>query len=156
MKKSIVFILVVFALLAAVMTVSAYFEQEGTKRWCNVTPDGCTVDDGEGKQVYIMFWSEASRDKIMGPNSNAPISDPFSGSTLPLDSPKKPGGSKSSKSQNSQGSGSGSEGSGSGGAVNCHDYDNNENLCTDQGEACGWTGDPNNPSIGECYNNDIN
>ena len=66
MKKKL--FVVLFAILClAVMAVSAFADQEGNERWCNIDSHGCWVTNEEtGGQDYIMFWSEESRQYFMG------------------------------------------------------------------------------------------
>lgn len=73
MKKLVTAALLLIVVLSGVLTVSAYYDQNGTERWCNSDADGCWVTGEDGEKVYIMFWSEASREKFMGKDSNAPM-----------------------------------------------------------------------------------
>ncbi len=78
MKKFALLILVVVIAALSVMAATAaprdrYYDQMGNKHWCNSDSYGCWVTGENGEKVYIMFWSEAARDYIMGKGSNAPI-----------------------------------------------------------------------------------
>ena len=93
MKKSVLFILVLIIAALSVMPVSAaphgrYYDQSGSKYWCNVDSYGCWITNENGGKDYIMFWSEAAADAIMGPNSGAPIGTNPGTSELPLQAPK--------------------------------------------------------------------
>ena len=92
MKRTVLFILVVIIAALSVMSVSAaphgrYFDQIGNKHWCTSDSYGCWVTGEDGGKNYIMFWSEAAAEAIMGKNSGAPIGAPLSGS-LNLAGPK--------------------------------------------------------------------
>ena len=76
MKRSVFFILVFIIAALSVTCVSASprnFDQMGNKYWCFVDKDGCWITGENGVREYIMFWSEAAREKFMGPDSKAPI-----------------------------------------------------------------------------------
>ncbi len=78
MKKAFVLFFVLICAALSVLSVSAapreaFYDQDGNSVWCNKDSYGCWVTDADGGQMYIMFWSEAARDYIMGPGSNAPI-----------------------------------------------------------------------------------
>ena len=84
MKRTVLFILVVIIAALSVMSVSAapragYYDQIGNKYWCNSDSYGCWVTGEDGGKNYIMFWSEAAAEAIMGKNSGAPIGAPLSG-----------------------------------------------------------------------------
>ncbi len=93
MKKYFVLILVVIIAVLSVMTVcyaapfNRYYDQDGNRYWCNSDVDGCWVTGENGEKEYIMFWSKASRDKIMGEGSNAPIGIAYNSSEMPLMAP---------------------------------------------------------------------
>ena len=94
MKRTVLFILVVIIAALSVMSVSAaphgrYFDQIGNKHWCTSDSYGCWVTGEDGGKNYIMFWSEAAAEAIMGPNSGAPIGAPLSGE-MNLSGPKAP------------------------------------------------------------------
>ena len=94
MKRTVLFILVVIIAALSVMSVSAaphgrYFDQIGNKHWCTSDSYGCWVTGEDGGKNYIMFWSEAAAEAIMGKNSGAPIGAPLSGN-LNLAGPKAP------------------------------------------------------------------
>ena len=94
MKRTVLFILVVIIAALSVMSVSAaphgrYFDQIGNKHWCTSDSYGCWVTGEDGGKNYIMFWSEAAAEAIMGPNSGAPIGAPLSGE-MNLAGPKAP------------------------------------------------------------------
>ncbi len=76
----VVFSAILLSLLSAIPVSAALYDQNSNHYFCNSDPDGCWVTGEEGEQIYIMFWSEASRSKIMGEGSNAPlgIGDPGS------------------------------------------------------------------------------
>ena len=65
-----------------------YYDQLGNKHWCNVDSYGCWVTGENGEHEYIMFWSEAARDSIMGPDSKAPLGTNPGTSELGLLPPK--------------------------------------------------------------------
>ena len=94
MKRTVLFILVVIIAALSVMSVSAaphgrYFDQIGNKHWCTSDSYGCWVTGEDGGKNYIMFWSEAAAEAIMGKNSGAPIGAPLSGE-MNLSGPKAP------------------------------------------------------------------
>ncbi len=94
MKRTVLFILVVIIAALSVMSVSAaphgrYFDQIGNKHWCTSDSYGCWVTGEDGGKNYIMFWSEAAAEAIMGKNSGAPIGAPLSGD-MNLAGPKAP------------------------------------------------------------------
>ena len=94
MKRTVLFILVVIIAALSVMSVSAaphgrYFDQIGNKHWCTSDSYGCWVTGEDGGKNYIMFWSEAAAEAIMGKNSGAPIGAPLSGE-MNLAGPKAP------------------------------------------------------------------
>lgn len=94
MKRTVLFILVVIIAALSVMSASAaphgrYFDQIGNKHWCTSDSYGCWVTGEDGGKNYIMFWSEAAAEAIMGPNSGAPIGAPLSGD-MNLAGPKAP------------------------------------------------------------------
>lgn len=73
MKKNQLFIALFAMVCLAVLTVSAFADQEGNDRWCNMDQYGCWVTDKEtGGQNYIMFWSEEARQYFMGE-----VTDPY-------------------------------------------------------------------------------
>ncbi len=85
MKKSLVIFFVLICAALSVLSVSAaYYDLNGNARWCNRDSYGCWVTGENGEHEYIMFWSEAARDYIMGKGSNAPIVERFSAGVLPL------------------------------------------------------------------------
>jgi hypothetical protein len=93
MKKLFLLTLVLIIAALSVMSVSAaprgrYYDQMGNKYWCNVDSYGCWVTNENGGKDYIMFWSEASAEAIMGPNSGAPIGTNPGTQELPLQAPK--------------------------------------------------------------------
>lgn len=90
MKKS-VFLLLLCVLLISAVSACAFFDGYGSKAYCIVDFDGCYVHDEDGNAIYIMFWSEASRGKIMGdltaPGTDvvvAPSAEAAPGGHLPL------------------------------------------------------------------------
>ena len=93
MKRSVLFSLVVIIAAMSVMTVSAasphgrYYDQMGNKYWCNSDSYGCWVTNENGGKDYIMFWSEAAAEAIMGTNSGAPIGTFPGTSELSLEAP---------------------------------------------------------------------
>ena len=93
MKKLLLSTLVLIIAALSVMSVSAaphgrYYDQSGSKYWCYVDNYGCWITGENGGKEYIMFWSEASADFIMGPNSGAPIGTNPGTQELPLQAPK--------------------------------------------------------------------
>ncbi len=93
MKKSWILFFVLICAALSVLSVSAaprdrYYDQLGNKHWCNSDSYGCWVTGENGEHEYIMFWSEAARDAIMGPGSDAPIGANPGASELPLRAPK--------------------------------------------------------------------
>ncbi len=125
MKKSLVIFFVLICAALSVLSVSAaYYDQNGNARWCNRDSYGCWVTGENGEHEYIMFWSEAARDYIMGKGSNAPIVERFSAGVLPLkgsaalSEAAASGGNESGNSGGNEGSNTGgneSGGEGSGG-----------------------------------------
>ncbi len=95
MKKSLVLILVLICAVLSVLSVSAaYYDQDGNHCWCNKDSYGCRITAENGKHEYIMFWSEAARDYIMGKGSDAPLADIYGYAELPMrDSTPEPGSS---------------------------------------------------------------
>ena len=92
MKKLAVVSLVIIIAAMSVIAVSAaprggYYDQIGNKYWCNSDSYGCWVTGEDGGHEYIMFWSEAAADAIMGPNSGAPVGTLPGTSTLNLAAP---------------------------------------------------------------------
>ncbi len=92
MKKPAVLIFVVLIAAMTALSVSAapkerYYDQSGDQYWCNTDSDGCWVTSETGDKEYIMFWSEASRDKIMGEGSFAPIAEAYPFAKMPLQAP---------------------------------------------------------------------
>lgn len=71
MKKVFLFLSVVLAVL---FSSAAYADQEGNSKWCNVDQYGCYETEADGSTYYIMFWSEAARQAIMG-NLTAPYTN---------------------------------------------------------------------------------
>ncbi len=69
----VVFSAILLSFLSAIPVSAALYDQNGNHYFCNSDPDGCWVTGEEGEQIYIMFWSEASRAKYMGEGSNAPL-----------------------------------------------------------------------------------
>ena len=93
MKKLFLLTLVLIIAALSVMSVSAaprgrYYDQMGNKYWCNSDGYGCWVTGENGGKDYIMFWSEAAAEAIMGPNSGAPIGTNPGTQELPLQAPK--------------------------------------------------------------------
>ena len=93
MKKSLILLFVLVIAALSVLSVSAaphnrYYDQLGNKHWCNVDSYGCWVTGENGEHEYIMFWSEAARDSIMGPDSKAPLGTNPGTSELGLLPPK--------------------------------------------------------------------
>ena len=93
MKKLFLLTLVLIIAALSVMSVSAaphgrYYDQSGSKYWCYVDNYGCWITGENGGKEYIMFWSEASADFIMGPNSGAPIGTNPGTPELLLEAPK--------------------------------------------------------------------
>ena len=87
MKRTLLLFVLVAAILSMTMVASAYYDQNGTKRWCNTDADGCWVTNEDGGKDYIMFWSEASREKYMGTGSDAPIAPKYAGGEMSLLAP---------------------------------------------------------------------
>lgn len=78
MKKYVLMLCVVLGILAgAVLTAQA-------GNFCNVDSYGCWLMEDD-QPIYIMFWSEAARDYIMGPGSNATVAPYYPGSVMELD-----------------------------------------------------------------------
>ena len=91
MKKLIVFVLVFIITALSLNSVSAaYYDQDGNKHWCHTDSYGCWISGENGEHEYIMFWSEAARTMIMGPDSNAPLADIYGHPKLPLKPPQPP------------------------------------------------------------------
>ncbi len=93
MKKSLILFFVLICAALSVLSVSAaprdrYYDQMGNKHWCNSDSYGCWITGENGEHEYIMFWSEAARDSIMGPDSKAPLGTNPGTSELPLLPPK--------------------------------------------------------------------
>ena len=93
MKKTIILMFVLMIAAFSVMSASAaprgrYYDQLGNKHWCNSDSDGCWVTGENGEHEYIMFWSEASREKYMGAGSDAPVGEYVESGTMKLEAPK--------------------------------------------------------------------
>ena len=77
LKLTVFFVVLVLAALimsgASAAPRDVYFEQDGNKYWCYVDAFGCWITGETGEHEYIMFWTEASRELFMGPDSDAPI-----------------------------------------------------------------------------------
>ena len=94
MKKLALLTLIVIIAALSVMSVSAaprdrYYDQSGDRHWCNTDSYGCWVTNEDGGKDYIMFWSEAAAEWIMGPNSGAPIGIYPNAPQLELDAPRE-------------------------------------------------------------------
>ena len=92
MKKTVLIVMIFILMLAA----SAVFaDNEGEKSFCNEDQYGCWVFDEDGKQIYIMFWSEEARAFFMGGFSKPGelvVEKPNTGDgRLFLDSSRRPG-----------------------------------------------------------------
>lgn len=83
-KKALGIVLFVLLCLTAI-TISVSADQEGSSCWCNVDQHGCWITGENGGKSYIMFWSESSRDYIMGKGSKAPIVSMYDKAKLPLE-----------------------------------------------------------------------
>ncbi len=93
MKKTVILMFVLMIAAFSVMSASAaprgrYYDQIGNKHWCNSDSDGCWVTGENGEHNYIMFWSEASREKYMGAGSDAPVGDYSTSGKMTIESPK--------------------------------------------------------------------
>ena len=93
MKKTIILMFVLMIAAFSVMSASAaprgrYYDQLGNKHWCNSDSDGCWVTGENGEHEYIMFWSEAAREKYMGAGSDAPVGDYIESGKMTIESPK--------------------------------------------------------------------
>ena len=93
MKKTIILMFVLMIAAFSVMSASAaprgrYYDQLGNKHWCNSDSDGCWVTGENGEHEYIMFWSEAAREKYMGAGSDAPVGEYVDSDTMKLEAPK--------------------------------------------------------------------
>lgn len=71
MKKAFLFLSFVLIFL---LSAAAYADQEGNAKWCNMDEYGCYETGEDGSTYYIMFWSEAARQRIMG-NLTAPYTN---------------------------------------------------------------------------------
>ncbi len=88
MKKSLILFFVLLIAALSVLSVSAaYYDQNGNAYWCNTDSYGCWITAEDGAHEYIMFWSEAARDYIMGSGSDAPVILRYNRSKLPLKDP---------------------------------------------------------------------
>ena len=67
MLKKSVFAALVLTMLLSFCTVFA--DQDGNSCWCNIDDYGCWNTGEDGGKSYIMFWSEESRQYIMGTGS---------------------------------------------------------------------------------------
>ena len=67
MLKKLVFAVVMISLMLSFCSVFA--DQDGRNCWCNIDKDGCWITGDDGGKIYIMFWSEESRQYIMGTHS---------------------------------------------------------------------------------------
>ena len=81
-------LLLAAVLLTVLFSFSLVFaDQDGRKCWCNIDEYGCWITGDDGGKIYIMFWSEQSRQFIMGSYS-APykyvVAHPGYFGTLPL------------------------------------------------------------------------
>lgn len=72
MKK--VTLLSCLMMLILLLTVPVSADQDGNSTWCSMDEYGCYETDEDGSTFYIMFWSEAARQKIMG-NLTAPYTN---------------------------------------------------------------------------------
>lgn len=93
MKKTIILMFVLMIAAFSVMGASAaprgrYYDQLGNKHWCNSDSDGCWVTGENGEHEYIMFWSEAAREKYMGAGSNATVGDYVESGKMTIAAPK--------------------------------------------------------------------
>ena len=93
MKKAIILMFVLMIAAFSVMSASAaprgrYYDQLGNKHWCNSDSDGCWVTGENGEHEYIMFWSEAAREKYMGAGSNAPVGEYVESGKMTIEAPK--------------------------------------------------------------------
>ncbi len=93
MKKTIILMFVLMIAAFSVMSASAaprgrYYDQLGNKHWCNSDSDGCWVTGENGEHEYIMFWSEAAREKYMGAGSDAPVGEYVESGKMTIESPK--------------------------------------------------------------------
>ncbi len=78
MKKFMALLFVVIIAVLSVMSVSAapgghYIERTSLKPICTSDAYGCRTTDENGESKYLMFWTDASRAKIMGPGSDIPV-----------------------------------------------------------------------------------
>ncbi len=88
MKKSLILFFVLLIAALSVLSVSAaYYDQNGNAYWCNTDSYGCWIIAEDGAHEYIMFWSEAAREYIMGPGSDVPVLLVYNRSKLPLKDP---------------------------------------------------------------------
>ncbi len=88
MKKSLILFFVLLIAALSVLSVSAaYYDQKGNAYWCNTDSYGCWIIAEDGAHEYIMFWSEAAREYIMGPGSDVPVLLVYNRSKLPLKDP---------------------------------------------------------------------
>ena len=85
MKRLLVVLVVLVIAAMSVMAVSA--DQNGNSHYCTVDSYGCWVTGENGGHDYIMFWSEAAREFIMGPGSNAPLGILPEESGMSMDAP---------------------------------------------------------------------
>ncbi len=128
MKKSLILFFVLLIAALSVLSVSAaYYDQNGNAYWCNTDSYGCWITAEDGAHEYIMFWSEAAREYIMGPGSDAPVLLVYNRSKLPLKDPVgasivksvtgksggNTGGTDTTTGGGGEGTGTGGEGTGS-------------------------------------------
>ncbi len=72
MKKISLFLWLLSAVL--LLSSAAYADQDGNAKWCSMDQYGCYETNTDGSTYYIMFWSDAARQRIMG-NLTAPYTN---------------------------------------------------------------------------------
>lgn len=88
MKRIVVLLCVMICLMAVALSVTAYHDQNGNDNWCNSDADGCWVTGEDGEKIYIMFWSDAAREKYMGKGVAAPMAEPVPAGKMVIETPK--------------------------------------------------------------------
>ena len=85
MKK---FVLLTVLLMLLISCAAVFADQDGKSCWCNVDQYGCWNTGDDGGKSYIMFWSEESRQSIMGTGSapyKSVVEKPGSIGMLPME-----------------------------------------------------------------------
>ncbi|MBQ6517481.1 MAG: hypothetical protein IJI14_02100 [Anaerolineaceae bacterium] len=74
MKQTKLLLIVLIMLASLVLTVTAFADQDGNKRWCWIDENGCWITGDNDEHWYIHFWTESARKYFMG-DSTAPYTN---------------------------------------------------------------------------------